>query len=105
MVQGHVDGMATVANITPQGDSQFWRFDCSAELTRYMILKGSITVNGVSLTIADLSPAGFSVALIPKTIELTVFQFLKVGDSVNIETDMVGRYIYKFISEMELPNK
>lgn len=102
LVQGHVDGTATVASVVNEGDSQMWFFDCPADLLKFMILKGSVTVNGVSLTIAQLNEAGFAVALIPKTLELTTFKFLGVGDMVNIETDMVGRYVHKYIADLNL---
>ena len=100
MVQGHVDGTATIVNVHPEGDCQNWEFQANEELLKSSIYKGSITVNGVSLTIAGLSNDRFGVALIPKTLEMTTFQFLKPGDTVNIETDMIGKYIYKYMEGM-----
>ncbi len=101
MVQGHVDGTGTVASITQEGDSQRWAFSVSPDIARYLILKGSIAINGVSLTVASLEDDIFSVALIPKTIELTTFQYLREGDAVNIETDMIGKYVYRFMQSAQ----
>lgn len=101
MVQGHVDGTATVSEIRPEGDCQIWQFRADNTLTDFMIHKGSVTVNGVSLTISQLTDNGFEVALIPKTIELTTFQHMKVGSPVNIETDLIGKYVYKFTTAGE----
>jgi riboflavin synthase len=103
MVQGHVDGTATVESVVHEGESQRWHFSLSPEMLKYMIHKGSVTINGVSLTIAGLTNNGFSVALIPKTLELTTFQYLSVGDHVNIEVDMISKYVYKFMETRELP--
>jgi len=100
MVQGHVDGTAMVKSITPEGESQRWEFETPHELLSFMVHKGSVAVNGVSLTVAGLTQHSFSVALIPKTIELTTFQFLKSGDRVNIEADMIGKYIHKYLSHL-----
>lgn len=88
-VQGHVDGTAKyLGNMT---------FEISQELDKYVIYKGSITVNGVSLTVSKNQNKTFSVAVIPHTLENTNFKNLKVGDIVNIETDILGRYVEKFL--------
>ncbi len=100
MVQGHVDGTGTVAEITPEGESQRWVFEVPADLTRFMVHKGSVAINGVSLTIAGLTDSTVAVALIPKTIELTTFNSMKVGDTVNIEADVIGKYVYQFMEKM-----
>jgi len=100
MVQGHVDGTAIVKSVRPEGESQRWEFETAHDLLNFMVHKGSIAVNGVSLTVAGLTQHTFSVALIPKTIELTTFQFLKPGDRVNIEADMIGKYIHKYLAQL-----
>lgn len=100
MVQGHVDGVGKVAAIKPEGESQRWEFEVSPALTRYMVHKGSVAINGVSLTIAELTDTSCSVALIPKTIELTTFRTMRVGDVVNIEVDLIGKYVYQFLQKM-----
>lgn len=102
MVQGHVDGTAEVAGVINEGDFQRWDFRASDGMLTQMVHKGSITVNGVSLTISNLSGEGFSVALIPKTIELTTFQFMAVGDRVNIETDVIGKYVLSYLRQANL---
>lgn len=90
IVQGHVDGVAKYL-----GDM---RFEVSPELDKYIVYKGSITVNGVSLTVSKSEKNIFSVAIIPHTLENTNLKNLHVGDLVNIETDILGRYVEKFLS-------
>ena len=89
IVQGHVDGTAKyLGNMT---------FELSSELDKYVVYKGSITVNGVSLTVSENKNKTFAVAVIPHTLEKTNLKFLKPGDLVNIETDILGRYVEKFL--------
>ena len=89
IVQGHVDGTAKyLGNMT---------FQLSSELDKYVVYKGSITVNGVSLTVSENKNKTFAVAVIPHTLENTNLKFLKPGDLVNIETDILGRYVEKFL--------
>ena len=88
IVQGHVDCLAKYL-----GDMKF-----EVEDSKYIVYKGSIAVNGVSLTVASLEDNVFSVAIIPHTLDNTNFKNLKVGDLVNIETDILGRYVEKFLS-------
>lgn len=97
MVQGHVDGVGSVLEIRPEGESQMWRFGVSPELGKYLVAKGSVAVDGISLTVVDPGPDHFHVAIIPKTINVTTFQFRKPGDPVNIETDIIGKYVYKYM--------
>lgn len=96
IVQGHIDGVAKYL-----GDMTF---EVSQELDRYIVYKGSITVNGVSLTVAKNINNTFSVAVIPHTLANTTLQYLKYGDSVNIETDILGRYVEKFLSSKNNSN-
>jgi riboflavin synthase len=96
LVQGHVDGVGVIESITPEGDSQMWRFRLDPDLGKYLVNKGSVAVDGISLTVVDPGPDSFAVAIIPKTIAVTTFQFLKPGDRVNIETDVIGKYVYKY---------
>ena len=97
MVQGHVDQIALCDNITEENGSWYFKFtyEGSENIT---IEKGSIAINGVSLTVVDSKKESFSVAIIPYTYEHTNFKFLKIGDCVNIEFDMIGKYISKIIS-------
>ena len=90
IVQGHIDGIGKyLGNMT---------FEVPKELNKYIVYKGSISVNGVSLTVAKSEGNIFSVAIIPHTLENTNLKDLKTGDFVNIETDILGRYIEKFLS-------
>lgn len=90
IVQGHIDGTGKYL-----GDMTF---EVSKELDKYIVYKGSITVNGVSLTVSKNQNNTFSVAIIPHTLENTNLKYLKIGDLVNIETDILGRYVEKFLS-------
>lgn len=90
IVQGHIDGAAKYL-----GDS---RFEIPENLEKYVVHKGSISIDGVSLTVASIENNIFSVAIIPHTLEKTTLKTLKVGDLVNIETDILGRYVEKFLS-------
>lgn len=93
IVQGHTEGTGTVINVSHQDDGSMLEVQIDAELSKIIIPKGSIAIDGVSLTVAEKSGDGFSVALIPHTIENTTLGSLKKGDSVNIETDVLGRYV------------
>ena len=97
MVQGHVDQIAVCDNITEENGSWYFKFSYKGS-ENITIEKGSIAINGVSLTVVDSKKESFSVAIIPYTYEHTNFKFLKIGDSVNIEFDMIGKYISKIIS-------
>ncbi|AWW28997.1 riboflavin synthase [Echinicola strongylocentroti] len=97
IVQGHVDQIGKVERVENQDGS--WRFDFSFEETvgNVTVEKGSITINGTSLTCFNSKPGGFSVAIIPYTYEHTNFHQLKVGDKVNLEFDIVGKYIQRMV--------
>jgi riboflavin synthase len=90
-VQGHVDGVGTVRSVEP-----VW-IDVSPELLRYIAEKGSITVEGVSLTVADLDDAGFAVALVPHTLEVTTLGRLAPADRVNLEVDVLAKYVERIL--------
>jgi len=97
-VQGHVDGLARLAERREQGGERVWVFEADKQLLDQMVLmvsKGSIAVDGVSLTLAEVTAGGFSVALIPTTLGETTLGDLKVGQAANIETDILGKYILK----------
>jgi riboflavin synthase len=93
IVQGHVDGVATLLSRTPGERSDELRFSLGPELARYVVEKGSIAVDGVSLTVAGLVPDAFTVALIPTTLAHTTLGFRAPGDTVNIEVDVVAKYV------------
>jgi riboflavin synthase len=97
LVQGHVDGTATVDSVTPEGESQMWKFTLDPELAKYLVPKGSVAVDGISLTVVEAKPRYFTVAIIPKTLAVTTLQFRKPGDKVNIEVDLIGKYVYRYL--------
>lgn len=98
IVQGHVDGRGTFISAIQYGD--FWtvRIGFPAELSRYLIHKGSVSVEGISLTIAALGDGYFDVAVIPKTWEMTNLSTLEPGDSVNLEADVIAKYVERMLT-------
>lgn len=103
IVQGHVDGTAQVVAITPSDDWTVMRFDISRELAPLLVNKGSVTVDGVSLTVSNISDATedaqwFEVSLIPETLSVTTLGHRHVGDVVNIETDILARQVARMLS-------
>lgn len=103
IVQGHVDGLGQVLRRERQGEWECVWFSCPADLTRQMIRKGSITIDGVSLTLVDVEADRFSVALIPHTMDITTLGFKRPGESVNLEIDMFAKYVFKCLEQMALP--
>jgi len=93
IVQGHVDQTAKCVSVETQNGSWVYTFEYDTSLNNITIEKGSITVNGVSLTVVNSKPSAFSVAIIPYTYEHTTFHKLKVGDAVNLEFDVIGKYV------------
>lgn len=94
-VAGHVDGTARVAEIEDYGRTRKYTFSAAAELTAAMIEKGSVAIDGVSLTLTEVGEGGFSVGIIPTTLSDSTISELRKGEVVNIETDMLGKYIIK----------
>ncbi len=97
LVQGHVDGVATVAAIRETGSSSEITFELPADLARYCVEKGSIALEGVSLTCAAVMGVRVKVAVIPHTLEVTTLGRLKVQDLVNVEVDMIAKYVEKLL--------
>jgi len=93
LVQGHVDDVGTLVEETPEGDQVLMVFEAADSVLRYAVLKGSIAVNGVSLTVARLEPGRFAVAVIPHTREVTGLGALEIGARVNLEADLFGKYV------------
>ncbi len=93
LVSGHVDGVGTVHRFAAVGESHQLDIDAPTELARYIIRKGSITVNGVSLTVNAVNGARFALNLIPHTLEMTTLKHLQAGSRVNLEVDMIARYV------------
>lgn len=97
MVQGHVDGVGTVTGMTRDGNSVRAAFKAPANIIKYVVEKGFIAVDGVSLTVVRVTARGFSVALIPYTLEHTTFGERKPGDLVNLEVDVTAKYVTRLI--------
>ena len=95
IVQGHIDGVATVKSIKQKGNSRLFTFEVPKQLGRYIVEKGSIAVNGISLTVIDASNKTFTVGIIPYTWRHTMLSSAKVGDRVNIEVDILAKYLEK----------
>jgi riboflavin synthase len=93
LVAGHVDAVGRIVSIEPDARSQRWRFRIPAELSKYIAAKGSVCIDGVSLTVNDVDANTFGVNLIPHTIDVTTFADKRVGDGVNIEVDLIARYV------------
>jgi riboflavin synthase len=97
IVQGHVDGVGTVRRIEAEGASIRLWVDVPAELRHYLAEKGSIAVDGVSLTISGVDATGFEVVLIPHTLEVTLFGARRPGDAVNLEADVIAKYVARLL--------
>jgi riboflavin synthase len=95
LVQGHIDGVGRIAERRREGEWELVWFDCSAELAAQMVSKGSVAVDGVSLTLVDVTGDRFSVALIPHTLQHTTLGFKAAGATVNLETDLLAKYVWK----------
>ena len=97
VVQGHVDGVGRVRTVEPEGDGRRMWFEAAPDVLRYCVEKGSITVSGVSLTVAALEDGAFAVALVPHTLHQTTLGELGPGDEVNIEVDVIGKYVERLL--------
>lgn len=97
IVSGHIDGTAKITNIIKDGFSFNFEFETSPDILKYIVRKGSIAVNGISLTITKVEENSFNIEIIPHTIKNTNLNSAKIGDTVNIETDITARYIEKFL--------
>ncbi len=98
MVQGHVDTIATCKKIEDQNGSHVFTFEYNSSENKLIVEKGSVCINGVSLTVVNAQQKQFSVAIIPYTFEHTTFNKVKAGDTVNIEFDIIGKYVARMIS-------
>lgn len=98
IVQGHVDARGQFVSVEDHGDSWTLRIAYPPEIARYLVFKGSVAVEGISLTIANLTDDYFEIAIIPKTWEVTNLSHLKPGDSVNLEVDVIGKYVERLLA-------
>ncbi len=100
LVQGHIDGVGRIDRRERQGDWEVVWFRCPPELAAQMVSKGSVAVDGVSLTVVDVAKDGFSVALIPHTLAVTTLGYKPAGAAVNLETDVLAKYVWKYLEAM-----
>ncbi|HSE24948.1 MAG TPA: riboflavin synthase [Pyrinomonadaceae bacterium] len=101
IVQGHVDGRGKFLDVDSHGESWTVRIGYPADLGRYLVFKGSVSVEGISLTIANLTAEYFEIAIIPKTWEMTNLSSLNPGDDVNLEVDVIGKYVERLLSSTQ----
>jgi riboflavin synthase len=97
VVQGHVDGVGRVQALEPEGNGSRLELEAPPELTRYLVEKGSVAVDGVSLTVASLAGNAVGIALVPHTLEATTLGALSPGDEVNLEVDVLAKYVERFL--------
>jgi len=105
LVSGHIDGTGQITQKIRAGNSIRVGISVAESLARYMIPKGSVAIDGISLTINKCDAAGFEVSIIPHTADITTIGIKKVGDTVNIETDMIGKYVEKFLANPDAQDK
>ena len=103
MVSGHIDGVGTIAQVRRDGIALWYTIEASPALLRYVVEKGSITVDGISLTVAWVEAHRFAVSIIPHTASVTVLGEKGTGDVVNLETDLLAKYVEKLLRPQEAP--
>lgn len=96
-VQGHVDGVGRVEGVRKLDEFAVWRFNAPPEVARYLVPKGSVTIDGISLTVVDPAAESFEVAIIPETLKKTKLQSKRAGDPVNMEADMFAKHIFHYL--------
>ncbi len=97
IVQGHVDGVGQVVGVCPEGDAEIWEFDAPECVLRYTVEKGSICVDGISLTVVSVLDSSFTVSILPQTRANTNLGELGAGDRVNLEADVIGKYVERLL--------
>jgi riboflavin synthase len=97
-VTGHIDGVGTITRWERAGQDHVLDISAPAEVMRYVVFKGSIAVDGISLTVAGVNKKGFRIWIIPHTYEITALRERKTGDAVNLEADLIGKYVEKFVT-------
>ena len=105
LVSGHIDGIGTVKRKQNTGNAVIFTIGVPESLSRYMVKKGSVAVDGISLTINNCGRDSFNVSIIPHTAKLTTMGLSKVGNPVNIETDMIGKYVERFVNKMQYSDR
>ena len=97
IVQGHVDGVGEVLSVRAEGDAEIWEFAAPETVLRYTVEKGSICVDGISLTVVEVTDDGFTVSILPQTRAVTNLRELKAGSQVNLEADVIGKYVERLL--------
>ncbi len=97
IVQGHVDGVGSVLGVRPEGDAEIWAFDAPEGVLRYTVEKGSICVDGISLTVVSVLDSSFTVSILPQTRAKTNLKELGAGDRVNLEADVIAKYVERLL--------
>lgn len=97
IVQGHVDGVGEVLGVRPEGDAEIWEFGAPPEVLRYTVEKGSACVDGISLTVVSVGDRSFTVSILPQTRDNTNLSRKRLGDRVNLEADVIGKYVERLI--------
>ena len=105
IVSGHVDGTGVLKSLKDEKNSKIFSFKITENISKYLVDKGSVALNGISLTIMDYSKDNLIVSIIPETIKSTNLKYLNIGDEVNIETDIIGKYVNKFLNENKTNKK
>jgi riboflavin synthase len=98
IVQGHVDGIGEVLGLSSEGDAEIWEFSAPVDILRYAVEKGSVCIDGISLTIISLRDSSFTVSILPQTKKATNLNTLMIGDQVNLEADIIGKYVERLLS-------
>ncbi len=105
IVSGHVDGVGTIAAIERDDTAVWYTVKASPALLRYIVEKGSITIDGISLTVASVAADRFAISAIPHTVSVTTLNDRKTGDKVNLETDIIGKYVEKLMAPVEIQSE
>lgn len=105
IVSGHIEGLGTFLKKEQQGLAEIYHFKAPNEIAKYMVHKGSIAINGISLTIASLEKDNFTISVIPHTVKETTLSDLKTGDKVNLEPDIIAKYVEKLLGKSDNTNK
>lgn len=99
IVSGHIDGTARIKSIINDGNAKWYEINAGMEILEGIVMKGSVAIDGISLTVSKVTPQSFSVSIIPHTLDATVLRYKRPGDVVNIETDIIGKYVKQFVKE------
>ena len=105
IVSGHIDGTGVITDIRRDGISVWYTIGTTAAVMRYIVEKGSVAIDGISLTVAKVTDSSFSVSIIPHTAEQTVLSYKKTGDTVNLENDIIGKYVEKLMNPQNSPKE